>query len=155
MAIVVVAYRNAWPTKRLMLGLFLFRSIGQVGFLLTGNELFLAAFPNFLEPLFLVTVTILTWERVVRHLPDWQERGFAILHRHRWLIGTLIVIYKLQDEYFTHVANIDRSEFVQQLLGGSRAVDQQADRRGGSGERLHSAALAAPGDPQSPCTPMR
>jgi hypothetical protein len=117
-AIVIVGYRNAWPTKQLMLGLFLFRSIGQVGFLLTGNELLLAAFPNFLEPLFLVTVSILAWERVVRRLPDWQERGFAILHRHRWLIGTLIVIYKLQDEYFTHVANVDRSEFFQRLLGG-------------------------------------
>jgi hypothetical protein len=115
-AIVVVAYRNGWPTRRLMLGLFLFRSIGQVGFLVTGNELLLAVFPNFLEPLFLVTVSILAWERAVRHLPDW--RGFAILHRHRWLIGTLIVVYKLQDEYFTHVANIDRSDLVRQLLGG-------------------------------------
>jgi hypothetical protein len=117
-AIVVVGFRNAWPTKRLMLGLFLFRSIGQVGFLLTGNELLLAFFPNFLEPLFLVTATILAWERAVRHLPDWQQRGFAILHRHRWLIGTLIVVYKLQDEYFTHVANVDRSDFFQRLLGG-------------------------------------
>ena len=117
-AMVIVAYRNAWPTKRLMLGLFLFRSIGQAGFLLTGNELQLAFFPNFLEPLFLVTATILAWERAVRHLADWQERGFALLHRHRWLIGTLIVVYKLQDEYFTHVANVDRSEFFQQLIGG-------------------------------------
>ncbi len=117
-AIVVVAYRNEWPTRRLMLGLFLFRSVGQVGFLLTGNELFLAVFPNFLEPLFLVTASILAWERVIRRLPDWQERSFALLHRHRWLIGTLIVIYKIQDEYFTHVANIDRSEFFQRLLGG-------------------------------------
>ena len=117
-AIVIVAYRNEWPTKRLMLGLFLFRSVGQVGFLVTGNELLLAAFPNFLEPLFLVTASILAWERVVRRYSDWQERGFAILHRYRWLIGTLIVVYKLQDEYFTHVANIDRSEFFQRLLGG-------------------------------------
>jgi hypothetical protein len=117
-AIVVVAYRNGWPTKRLMLGLFLFRSVGQVAFLVTENELFLAAFPNFLEPLFLVTASILAWERAIRHLPDWQAQGFAALHRHRWLIGTLIVIYKLQDEYFTHVANIDRSELVRQLLGG-------------------------------------
>lgn len=115
-AIVVVAYRNEWPTKRLMLGLFLFRSVGQVGFLLTGNELLLAVFPNFLEPLFLVTVSILAWQRAVRHRPDWQARGFGVLHRHRWLIGTLIVVYKLQDEYFTHVANLDRSEFVEQLL---------------------------------------
>ena len=117
-AIVVLAYRNAWPTKRLMLGLFLFRSIGQAGFLLTGNELLLAFFPNFLEPLFLVTATILAWERAVRHVPDWKERGFAILHVHRWLIGTLIVVYKLQDEYVTHVGNIDRSDFIQQLFGG-------------------------------------
>jgi hypothetical protein len=115
-AIVVLAYRNAWPTRRLMLGLFLFRSIGQAGFLLTGNELLLAFFPNFLEPLFLVTATILAWERAVRHVPDWQARGFAILDRHKWLIGTLIVIYKLQDEYVTHVGNIDRSDFIRQLL---------------------------------------
>ncbi len=26
------------------------------------------------------------------------------------------MIYKLQDEYFTHVANVDRSDFLQQLL---------------------------------------
>jgi hypothetical protein len=115
-AIVVVAYRNQWPIRRLMLGLFLFRSIGQVSYLVTENELFLALFPNFLEPLFLVTASVLAWERVVRHLPDWQERGFALLARYKWLIGTLIVIYKLQDEYITHVGNIDRSELLQQLL---------------------------------------
>ena len=117
-AIVVVAYRNAWPTKRLMLGLFLFRSIGQSGFLLTGNELLLAVFPNFLEPFVLVIASILAFERVIRRLPDWQERGFAILRRHRLLIGAFIVIYKLQDEYFTHVANVDRSELIQRLFGG-------------------------------------
>jgi hypothetical protein len=115
-AMVVVGYRSQWPIRRLMLGLFLFRSVGQVAFLLTGEELFLALFPNFLEPLFLVTATILAWQRVVRHNPDWQAEAFAILRRHRWLIGILIVVYKLQDEYFTHVANVDRSDFFQQLL---------------------------------------
>ena len=116
-AIVVVAYRDDWPIRRLMLGLFAFRSVGQVGFLLTGNELLLALFPNFLEPLFLVTVTILAFERVVRRAPDWRDRGFAVLSRYRWLIGGSIVIYKLQDEYFTHVANVDRSDFLRDLLG--------------------------------------
>jgi hypothetical protein len=115
-AIVVVGYRREWPIRRLMLGLFLFRSIGQIAFLVTEEELFLALFPNFLEPLFLVAASLLAWQRVVRHQPDWQDRGFAVLFRHRWLIGTFIVVYKLQDEYFTHVANIDRSEFLQQLL---------------------------------------
>ena len=118
-AIVICAYRRAWPIRQLMLGLFLFRSIGQVSFLLTENELFLAFFPNFLEPLFLVTASILAWERAVRHYPDWQERSFAFLSRHRWIIGTLIVVYKLQDEFLTHIANFDRSEWFQKLLGGS------------------------------------
>ena len=120
-AMVVVAFRAQWPIRRLILGLFVFRSIGQIAFLLTGEELLLALFPNFLEPLFLVTVSIMAWQRVVRHNPDWQGEAFAILRRHRWVIGTLIVIYKLQDEYFTHVGNIDRSDFFQQLferLGG-------------------------------------
>jgi hypothetical protein len=115
-AMVVVGYRNRWPIRQLMLGLFLFRSIGQLAFLITGNELFLALFPNFLEPLFLVTVSILAWQRVARHRDDWKERGFAVLDRHRWLIGALIVVYKLQDEYFTHVANVDRSELLQQVI---------------------------------------
>jgi hypothetical protein len=115
-AIVVVAFRNDWPTRRLMLGLFVFRSIGQIGFLVTGDELFLAIFPNFLEPLFLVTASILAWQRTVRHVPDWQGQGFAILHRHRWLIGIAIVVYKLQDEVLTHVVNVDRSELLERVL---------------------------------------
>ena len=116
--IVVYVFWKSWPIRRLMLALFLYRSVGQISFLVTGNELLLAFFPNFLEPLFLVTVSILTFERAVRRLPDWEERGFAILFRHKWLIGGTIVIYKLIDEYITHVGNIDRSEFLQRLLGG-------------------------------------
>jgi hypothetical protein len=117
-AIVIVGYRNQWPIRRLMLGLFIFRSVGQVAFLLTEEELFLALFPNFLEPLFLVTATILAWQRVIRRLPDWFDRGFALLDRYKWPIGILIVLYKLQDEWFTHVANVDRSEWLQQLFEG-------------------------------------
>lgn len=115
-AIVAVAYRQAWPIRRLMLGLFLFRSVGQVGFLLTGNELLLALFPNFLEPVFLVTVTLLFWKRRVRPVRDWREQAFATLHRHRWLIGTVIVVYKLVDEYVTHVGNIDRTDLLERIL---------------------------------------
>lgn len=117
-AMVVAAFRKAWPVRWLVLGLFLFRSVGQTCFLATGNELFLAAFPNFLEPLFLVTATVLAWQRAARHRADWRERGFALLARHKWLVGTLIVVYKLQDEYITHVGNIDRSDLVRRLLGG-------------------------------------
>jgi hypothetical protein len=118
LAIVVVAVRDAWPTRRLMIGLFIFRTIGQVGFLVTGNELMLALFPNFLEPLFLVTASILAYDRAIRGHADWQERGFAVLRRHGWWIGTVIVVYKLVDEYVTHIGNIDRSDLIGRLLGG-------------------------------------
>lgn len=117
-AIVACGYRAGWPIRRLLLGLFLFRSIGQVGFLATGNELLLAAFPNFLEPLFLVTASMLAWQRVVRRRSEWREAAFRTLAGHRWLIGGLIVGYKLVDEYLTHVGNIDRSDWFRQLLGG-------------------------------------
>lgn len=117
-AIVILVYRDRWPIRKLMLGLFLFRSVGQASFLLTGDELLLAFFPNFLEPLFLVTASILAWERAIRHAPEWRERGFAFLGRYRWLIGSLIIVYKLLDEYVTHIANVDRSDLLRQLLGG-------------------------------------
>jgi len=46
-------------------------------------------------------------------------RGTATpLHRYRWLIGAVIVVYKPVDEYITQIGNIDRSELIQRLLGG-------------------------------------
>ncbi|MFM2105957.1 MAG: hypothetical protein RL338_989 [Chloroflexota bacterium] len=118
--IVAAAYRGGWPIRRLCLALFLFRSIGQIGFLVTKEELFLAAFPNFLEPVFLVAVSIHAFQRTVRRRADWREHGFELLARHRLPIGAAIVVYKLQDEYFTHVANVDRSELIQRFLEGLR-----------------------------------
>jgi hypothetical protein len=117
-AMVIVGFRARWPIRWLLLGLFVFRSIGQAAFLLTENEVVLALFPNFLEPLFLVTATLLAWNRSVRHRVDWQDRAFGTLHRHRWVIGLLIVLYKLQDEWVTHIGNVDRSDLLRQLLGG-------------------------------------
>ncbi len=117
-AMVIAAFRRGWPIRRLVLALFLFRSVGQASFLATGDELLLAAFPNFLEPLFLVTASMLAWQREVRRRADWQDRAFALLARHRWPVGALIVAYKIQDEYLTHVANVDRSDLLRRLLGG-------------------------------------
>lgn len=116
-AIVVLAYRRQWPIRRLVLALFAFRSIGQAGFLVSGNELIPPPSPNFLEPLFLVAASLLAWQRTVRHRSDWQHRAFAVLDRYRWPIGAAIVVYKLVDEYITHVGKIDRSDLIRQLLG--------------------------------------
>jgi len=115
---VVLAYRSKWPFKKLILGLFLFRSIGQILFLTTHNELFLFFFPNFLEPLVLVTATIMFVQRVFKKKKDWFKRTFVVIHEHRFAVIAGVFIYKMQDEFFTHVSNTDRTEFIQKLFGG-------------------------------------
>ena len=117
-AIVILAYKANWAIKKLILGLFIFRSIGQALFLTTGNEIVFFYFPNFLEPLFLVVVSIMAYQRVVKKHKDWQNQAFKTLFKHKYLIGILIFAYKMQDEYFTHVANVDRTELISKIFGG-------------------------------------
>lgn len=114
---VFAAYRLKWPIKKLILGLFIYRSIGQLLFLLTQEEIIFFIFPNFLEPVFLVTATILAYKRVIKRIPNWKKAAFDTITRQRWLIAMGVVLYKLQDEYITHVGNIDRSELIQKILG--------------------------------------
>lgn len=106
----VAAYRFAWSIKRWVLVLFIYRSIGQVLFLVTGAEWWLFVFANFLEPLFLVYAT-------ARFFAKSEDRSAAWFLRHRTLIVVLVVLYKLQDEYITHIGNIDRSDLIGKLFG--------------------------------------
>ncbi len=115
---VVLAYKMRWPFKTLVMGLFVFRSIGQLLFLLTRKELVFFLFPNFLEPFFLIVVSMLAFQRVVRRHKQWREQAYQAVFRYKWLIGLFVVVYKMQDEYITHVGNIDRSELIQRLFGG-------------------------------------
>lgn len=103
------AWRGNWSIRRWVYGLFAFRSVGQVLFLLTGAEWWLFVFANFLEPLFLVYATA----RAV--LKD-EARTAAWFHRHRVVITVLVVLYKLQDEYVTHIGNIDRTDVIVDLF---------------------------------------
>ena len=92
-----------------MLALFALRTVGQALFFITGDEIVFFLFPNFLEPLFLSYATVL------------MLRGAdapAFFARHAIVIWVLIVAYKIQDEYLTHVANVDRSELIGRLFGG-------------------------------------
>ena len=104
---VVAAWR--WPLRRAVIALFALRTVGQLLFFVTGNEIVFFFFPNFLEPLFLVYATILFWKR---------GDAPAFFARHAVLIWVLVIAYKLQDEFITHVANIDRSELIGRLFGG-------------------------------------
>jgi len=117
-AIVILAYKAGWAIKKLILTLFIFRSIGQALFLATGNEIVFFYFPNFLEPVFLITASFLAYQRVVKKRKDWQKQAFAAMKRHKYVLIAIVVVYKMQDEYFTHVANVDRTELLSKLFGG-------------------------------------
>jgi len=101
----------AWrqPIRREIAATFALRTVGQALFFATHDELMLFYFPNLLEPLFLVYVTIARlrgWDRV------------QAIYRARWVwIWLGILFYKFQDEWFTHVANVDRTDFFRRLLG--------------------------------------
>ena len=96
-----------WTIKRTIVVLFVFRTVGQLLFFITGAEIIFFFFPNFLEPLFLIYATI-------RHFKP--ERVVEIYNRHRVAIWIFVVLYKLQDEYVTHVGNFDRSDLITGLF---------------------------------------
>jgi hypothetical protein len=100
---VMAAWRGEWPILRLIIACFLLRTVGQALFFITGNEAVFFFFPNFLEPLFLIYATI----RFVK-----KERAPEVFRRWAIPIGIFIVVYKMQDEYITHIANTDRTELI-------------------------------------------
>ena len=108
---VIAAWR--WPLRRAVIALFALRSVGQALFFLTGEEIVFLLFPNFLEPLFLAYASIAFLKR---------SEAPAFFERHAVAIWLVVVCYKLQDEYVTHVANVDRTELLgrlaERLTGG-------------------------------------
>ena len=106
---VVAARRGGWSIRRWIVGLFVFRSLGQTLFLVTGAEWWLFVFGNYLEPLFLVYAT-------AGFVLKQEDRTAVWFTRHRMAIVAFVVLYKLQDEYVTHVGNIDRTEWITDLF---------------------------------------
>lgn len=100
---VVAAYK--WRIKKEIIITFALRTIGQILFFLTKNEIYFFYFPNLLEPLFLIYATIL-------HFKKDEEKTYKVYKKYWILIWAFILVYKFQDEYITHVGNIDRSTLV-------------------------------------------
>ena len=96
------------PIRREVAATFALRTVGQALFFVTQEEIVFFWFPNLLEPLFLVYATI---GRV-----RGADAAHGIYRRHwRWIwLG--ILVYKFQDEWFTHVANVDRTEWFLSLF---------------------------------------
>jgi hypothetical protein len=97
-----------WPIRRWLVALFAFRTVGQAIFFLTEDERIFFVFANFLEPLFLAYASILFFKK---------QGGHAFYLGHRIAVWSVVVLYKLQDEWFTHIANVDRSDLARRLLG--------------------------------------
>lgn len=107
-----------WRIKRLVVLLFVHRTIGQALFFTTRNELAFVSFPNFLEPLVLVYTLLLA-----RHQGR-EAQAYAGYRRHRAPIWSAIIAYKLWNEWMLHVANADLSQRVLGFTGGARERGQ-------------------------------
>jgi len=105
---VAAAWKFKWKIRSWIYGLFALRLIGQIGFFITENEAIFFYFPNFLEPLFLFYASTIAIKNVATAERLWDTK--------KWLILALVFVYKMQDEYFTHIGNIDRTEFFSDLF---------------------------------------
>jgi len=105
---VVAAWKGSWPMLKWIVGFFVLRTFGQLLFFITNNEAVFFFFPNFLEPLFLIYATLLFFKKA---------EAPAVFKRHRIPIAIFIFLYKMQDEYITHIGNVDRSDLIQGLFG--------------------------------------
>lgn len=104
----VAAWRFRWPIRKWVYALFAMRTAGQLTFFITGDERVFFYFPNLLEPLFLVYATIVAFKK---------DLAPEVYRAHRWPIWIGVVVYKMQDEWITHIGNFDRSEWIRGLFG--------------------------------------
>lgn len=96
-----------WKIKRWVYALFILRTLGQIAFFTLKDERVFFLFPNFLEPLFLIYATIVFFKKA-------RAENFYL--KHRAVIWIFVILYKLQDEWITHIGNIDRTEWVRRIL---------------------------------------
>lgn len=104
---VAAAWKGEWPIRKWIVGLFLLRSVGQLLFFITNAEIVFFFFPNFLEPLFLIYASILFFKK---------DEAPEVFKRRQIPIAIFIFLYKMQDEYITHVGNFDRSDAIRDLF---------------------------------------
>lgn len=92
-----------WRIKNVVIALFVYRMIGQVLFFVIRDERVFLAFQNFLEPLMMAYVLLLLVKK--------SEAGaYATYKKHLFLVWTIVIAYKLWNEWYLHFANIDLSK---------------------------------------------
>ena len=108
--IIMLVVGLRWRIKKLILIFFIYRTIGQILFFITRNELVFFYFQNFLEPLFMAYSLILFRQKS-------EEKTYVTYKKHFFLIWAIIIIYKIWNEWYLHFANIDLSLFFFGVTG--------------------------------------
>ncbi len=100
-----------WRVSKIIAILFVYRLIGQLAFFITRNELVFVLFQNLLEP-FLLIYTVLVFK--FRNDKD----AYAFYKKHLIIIWSVVLIYKIWNEWYLHFANIDLSTIFFGFNGG-------------------------------------
>lgn len=110
--IVMLLLGLRWNIKRIIIVLFVYRTIGQILFFVTRNELVFFIFQNFLEPLVMAYALIIFKQGS-------ETKAFQTYRRHYKLIWAIVIGYKLWNEWYLHYANIDLSLIFFGFTGGT------------------------------------
>lgn len=100
-----------WSIRKTIITLFVYRFIGQILFFITGNELIFFYFQNFLEPLMMIYALILFKQKN-------EQKTYKIYKKYFLLIWTIVIAYKVWNEWYLHFANIDLSLLFFGFTGG-------------------------------------
>ena len=101
-----------WRIRQTVVNLFIYRAIGQALFFLTRDERMFFLFQNFLEPLLLI-YTLLIFKTKS------ETKAYQLYQKHKILIWSIVIIYKVVNEWYLHIANIDLSSLFFGFNGGS------------------------------------
>ncbi len=101
-----------WSIRKVVVVLFIYRSIGQILYFALGNELIFFYFQNFLEPLMMIYALILFKQKD-------EKKTYLTYKKHIILIWAIVLIYKIWNEWYLHFANIDLSKLFFGFTGGS------------------------------------
>jgi hypothetical protein len=98
--------------RKIVFVLFTYRAVGQLLFFMTRNEEVFFYFQNFLEPLLMIYTFLLL------KLKD-EDKAFYSYKKNIILIWIIVLAYKIWNEWYLHVANIDLSTIFFGFNGGS------------------------------------
>ena len=100
-----------WHIRNTVTALFAYRTIGQILFFATRNEMVFFYFQNFLEPLMMAYALILFKQKS-------EEKAYQTYKKHFFLVWGIVVAYKIWNEWYLHLANIDLSLLFFGFTGG-------------------------------------